>query len=230
MDYLKSLYVSIRIFIQPYYINKNGWLSLDARKKLKKEEKEKSKNNDNKTKKKKVIIVNKYEKGKREKTDGKIKILTVNQPLNDGRKFKNLPKINSIWCYSDNNTIQAFGHFKMGRGYNFVKRNNNRRKKLIPKVYPKQNVPFDRTHLIPFGYHNSERDSRLLVGWDSKQNQGPLNEFEQKMKKLPFNILWLTIIEKKDFGAIWKYRIYRASDRKLVGKLDLKLEREMIWR
>lgn len=227
MNYLKSLYVSIRMFIQPYYVNKKGWVSLSARKKLKKKEKFKK---STKSVKKKTIVVNKHKKGKREKTDGKIKILTVNQPLNNGGRFKNLPKINTIWCYNDENTIQAFGHFEMGQGYKFINRNNGRRKKLVPKVYPKQDVPFDRTHLIPFGYHNSERDSRLLVGWDSRQNQGVLNEFEQKIKKLPFDILWLTIIERKDFGASWKYRIYRKSDRKLVGKLDLELERKMVWR
>lgn len=227
---IKNIYVSIRQFIQPYYVNKDGVKPFGEWLKDKKEIREKNRTKNKKSKKTKTIKVEKHTKGVTKKTDGRIKILSVDGKLNLGQRFKNIPKINTIWTYYGGSTIQALGHFEKGAGFRYVDRSSNRRRKLRPKIYPKQDAPFDRTHLIPFGYHNSEADNRLLVGWDSEQNQTTLNNFEQEMKKLPNDILWLTIIDKKDFGATWKYRIYDAKTRKVLGKLDLELDREMVWR
>lgn len=73
------------------------------------------------------------------------------------------------------------------------------------------NFPFDRTHVIPIGYHGSENDNRLLVGFNSKLNRKDLRDFEIKVSKLndEMTILWFVSIDRQpDDSAIWYATIW----------------------
>src|SRR5699024_12125259 len=75
-------------------------------------------------------------------------------------------------------------HLAPGSGYTFRERDVAARGLLKPLIYPRdQGKPFDRTHLLPIGYHGSENDERLLVGWDSDANRGPFRSEERRVGK-----------------------------------------------
>lgn len=50
-------------------------------------------------------------------------------------------------------------------------------------LYPEGKEAFDRTHIVPIGFHGTESDNRLLVGWNSNQNRVQINKFEKKVRK-----------------------------------------------
>lgn len=99
-------------------------------------------------------------------------------------------------------------------------RDDKQRKKLHPLLFPK-NAVFDRTHVIPIGYHGSEKDPRLVVGWNSRLNRNDLNEFEQTVKKLnqKQEILWFVDIEKQPNNtAVWNSYIWHRT-----GQLEMQI-------
>ncbi|WP_407807691.1 hypothetical protein [Staphylococcus aureus] len=98
-------------------------------------------------------------------------------------------------------------------------RDNAERQKLKPLIEPKQKGNRDRTHVIPIGYHGSESDKRLLVGFSSKLNQQDLKYFEDKAGKLNRNnsILWFVNIQKqKDKSVKWHAIVWNQSGEKLL--------------
>ena len=88
------------------------------------------------------------------------------------------------------------------------------------------NVAYDRTHLIPFGYHGIENNSALVIGWSSSQNRNELRNFEIEMNKenKTRDLVWFTYVTRKPEFGIWTYRVYDAGTRKMVGELTLKLK------
>lgn len=72
-------------------------------------------------------------------------------------------------------------------------------------------VPVDRTHLIPFGYHGQESDSRLVIMWPSQDNRGTLNDFERSVAKLAQCVTWHVSIDKLDNGVMWSSTVYDAK-------------------
>lgn len=152
-------------------------------------------------------------------------------PFGDFEKQMELPTLNTIWYYHDKYTHQVLGYFETGSGVNKVERSTELRRKLKPLIYPTTVGEFDRTHLIPFGYHESEGDNRLLIGWDSQQNRTLFNEFEQRQKLLPFNIYWLTRVDRDlDKGGVnWTFEIYN-TERELVDKLESEMIAGFSWR
>lgn len=146
------------------------------------------------------------------------------------------PDGNKIFCYHDAKVMQVFAHFERGQGFDHQKRDDAARKQLEPLIYPK-GVQYDRTHLIPIGYHGSENDKRLLVGWDSSQNRNEMADFEKRAKALnkKVPIWWLTSISRIPGGLRWQYRIYDATDQKSTNPtcrlhLDLDYPCEYVWR
>ena len=93
-------------------------------------------------------------------------------------------------------------------------------------LYPKADKAYDRTHLIPYGYHGSENNPALVVGWDSDQNRKELREFEIKVNNINKSkaIYWFTLLERRPTYATWEYRIFDTESGKLLDKLQLKLE------
>ena len=165
-----------------------------------------------------------FEKNSKGEYDLKVTTLNYPRPLNNPEQLKFKPELNMIFAYHDKTKHQVLGHFKPQSGFRYKNRSNNKRKQLYPIVRPtyEDDKPFDRTHLIPFGYHNTENDMRLLIGWDSMQNRNQMNDFEQTAKNHEVNIYWLTSVEKTDDGAEWHYVIY-DEDFNVLSRLDLSL-------
>ena len=218
-----SLYVKIRQFLQPYY---------RKRPKGARRQGEKIKNDE--AKKKATADTTSEPKSVNGDPDLKCRLKFIPQPLDHAEDFTSMPGIDVIWFYGDSKRFQVFGHFAPGAGFRYQERDDAKRKQLDALVYP-TNVTCDRTHLIPIGFHGSENSNKLLIGWDSAQNQGPMQEFEKRAKgfnrKKP--IYWKTDVRRVPGGATWRYVIYDASDQKNpkeVMHLDLEYKHEIAWR
>lgn len=55
----------------------------------------------------------------------------------------------------------------------------------------------DATHLIPFGYHGSESDTRLLVMFPSSYNRVAMRKAEDKASNWKNDVIWFVSIEQK---------------------------------
>jgi hypothetical protein len=208
-----SLYTRIRKWFQPY------WSPIEKPKKIKKKKETKPKKAD----KPKQSSEAKQLQDKQSKNQLIMPVIEAPRSLENVINSRNKPRVNRIWYYHDQNVHQIFAHLAPLSGYTVTTRDDEARKKLKPLIYPIHiNKPFDRTHVLPIGFHGSENDPRLVIGWDSDQNRHELAEFEQKNKKHPFSIYWFTEIRKTDYGAVWKYVIYSAEDMRLVDSLELK--------
>lgn len=158
-----------------------------------------------------------------------IPVITYPNKLENAMTFKQKPSLNKIWYYHDENRHQIFCHLDTGSGFVHKGRDDSARKKLKPLLYPRQDAPFDRTHVLPIGYHGSENDNRLVVGWDSSQNRNELNYFEQKAKKIKEPIYWLTDIRKTPTGATWTYRIYSVNTGHVLQEITLEMNTRFQW-
>ncbi len=221
---LYQIYAKIRLWIQPYW--KPKYVIVDQKKDKSKHKQKDEVNKDKISKKPKEKHWTEYLSAS-QNYDTYCKVVTYPEPIKPF-KMKSQPNYDNIWCYHDREMHQVYGHFKKGAGYRYKKRNDKKRKQLKPLIFPMQNKAFDRTHLIPIGYHNSENDKRLLVGWDSKQNRGPFNDFEQKQKKRRVPIYWYTEITKTKVGAIWKYEIY-SENGEILDRLECEMISKFVW-
>lgn len=215
----RSPYVWLRQKIQPYYRPRPK----NAKKKKRKE--------------KPQVVQAKTVVGAK-KTDGvasNIMVAKISKPLASFSN-SNLPAqapFDKIYYYHDERRHEVVCKFDKGAGFRYPSRSDRERKKLKPTIYPK-GVQYDRTHLIPIGYHGSENSPILLVGWDSQQNRGPLAEFEKKIKRAKYPIFWHTVIERTNNGAVWHYRIYdgrnpQARPLPLVASLDVEMSCPFFW-
>ena len=158
-------------------------------------------------------------------------IFNVDYQLDDAINLKDKPKINQIWFYHDENRHQVFAHLGKGTGNVCKTRNDELRRNMTPWIRPRIKKKFDRTHLIPIGYHGSDGDQRLIIGWDSNHNQNELKNFEFKQKKRNENVYWLTDVQKTKYGAVWNYKIYSAKTNKLLDSLTLRMDKtQFMWR
>lgn len=109
--------------------------------------------------------------------------------------------------------------FAPDSAFRYQHRSDSVRKKLKPLIYPLSKVSYDRTHLIPIGFHGSESDDRLLVGWNSELNRGQMNEWEKNVKKYnkKNTILWFVDIERNnDDSVTWKAIIWNDKGKKVM--------------
>ena len=158
-------------------------------------------------------------------------IFNVNNQLDDAINMEEKPKLNQIWFYHDENRHQVFAHLGKGTGNVCKSRNDELRRNMTPWIRPRIKKKFDRTHLIPIGYHGSDGDQRLIIGWDSNHNQNELKNFEFKQKKRNEDIYWLTDVQKTKDGAVWNYKIYSAKTNKLLDSLTLRMDKtQFMWR
>lgn len=167
------------------------------------------------------------------KLASEIHLVRTSENLSNWADSGEFPRRDTIWVFKDSVVLQVLGHFGSNSGNRYKARSSAERKKLKPFLYPNQGKAYDRTHLIPIGYHGSESDQWLLVGWDSDQNRNDLKEFEKAVKKLDFPIFWYTEVRKESYGASWHYRIYNANNISEtsvpIKTLDLELRCDFIW-
>lgn len=157
------------------------------------------------------------------------KVLNYPGRLDNAIDFKKKPSLGVIWAYHDANVHQLFARFDPGDGWRCRERDDAARGQLKPLIYPKNQGRFDRTHLIPIGYHGSENDNRLVVGWNPRQNQQEFAEFEKVQKKRKEPIYWQTLITKTPAGANWRYRIYDARTGILLDSLERDIACDLYW-
>ncbi|EKR9302822.1 hypothetical protein P9705_001263 [Enterococcus faecalis] len=118
----------------------------------------------------------------------------------------------AYYAHSINNHQLAV-KFKSNSAKRYQYRSDKHRKMLNPIIYPDVKV-FDKTHIIPIGYHGSESDSRLLVGFSSQINRKDLRIFESKVAKInkQKEVLWFVNIEKQeDCSAEWRSIVWDAE-------------------
>lgn len=144
----------------------------------------------------------------------------VNTKLDKMKSFVGrVPEPGGILAFHDPTQHVIVANLKPQSAFNFSGRDTNARKSLKPLLYPR-NVKYDRTHLIPFGFHGSESNSMLVVGWDGKQNRGTMNDYEQNVKRLNsagVPILWCCeIIRNANAGAKLTYACFSADTLSLL--------------
>ena len=159
-----------------------------------------------------------------------LRILDYPNPLNRAIEFRKKPSPNRVWCYHDNKRHHLFAHLLPQSGMQFRERDNQKRRKLEPMLYPTNVGTYDRTHVLPIGYHGSERDRRLLVGWDSAANRGIFEAFERKYKRIGKPVYWLTAIERTPTGATWLYRVYDADTLTVIDELTHTMTAQFAWK
>lgn len=165
--------------------------------------------------------------------DEKLLMAVLNYPksLDNAIKLKTKPKKNRIWVYHDKDRHQLFAHLDVKSGFKCKTRNDELRRNMIPWIKPKVKKKYDRTHVLPIGYHGSDGDPRLIIGWDSEHNQNELKNFEFRNKKRDEPIYWFTDIRKDKYGATWSYKIYSVKTKKLIDSLTLRMDKtQFMWR
>ncbi|MEB6038017.1 hypothetical protein [Staphylococcus pseudoxylosus] len=163
---------------------------------------------------KKVKLVKKSKSDKKEGKEilkrGKIGIELIDMPnaLDTKEVAKQLMQSNSHigYFFHDSYCHQLAVKFEANSSKRFQVRNGSKRKQLEPLLEPEKKEVQDATHLIPVGYHGSENDRRLLVGFDRKINRKYLKNFEDEIKEInkTKEILWfVNIIKQKDNTVKW---------------------------
>lgn len=223
-SWLENLYIGIRTWFQPYY-----------RPKPKKKKRDDTKAKGGSTAATKVTAP-KVTQAKKTPVPAPgeqpaVRIVDYPKPLDKVAQFKSKPGLNRIWCYHDATRHQVAAHLGPGMGYKFRERDDAARKTLKPSVFPIDHAgPFDRTHLIPIGYHGSESDHRLLIGWSPEANRGPFNDFEQVQKARKYPILWVVSVIKTHTGAEWTYTVYKYETMEKVDELKHTMVGEFAWK
>ena len=143
-----------------------------------------------------------------------------------------IPRKRHVFAYHDEKSHIVIAHLVKGSAFHYKDRSNAARAALKPKLYPLR-TKYDRTHLIPFGYHGSENDPQLLVGWDSSQNQGEMNAYEKRIKALSGrkDLIWACEITKgAKTGATLAYYIYDPlTGKQAAPPLIMRMQAPFMW-
>lgn len=153
-----------------------------------------------------------------------VKVLEVSQPFESNSAKEKLigAEADIAYFYHDKSRHQIAIKFNPKSAWRYQARDDLKRKKLRPMLYPEGKEAFDRTHIVPIGFHGTESDNRLLVGWNSTQNRVQINKFEKKVRK--FNdrkiILWFADIQKQpDRTAKWEAVIFDENGKKVMSEI-----------
>lgn len=147
----------------------------------------------------------------------------------DPSKLDRLPAPNWTWYHHDKRVHQLLSHLGPTMGYKFKERDSAKRKKLKPliRITDRQ---YDRTHLIPFGYHGIESDPRLLIGFDSDMNRGPMNDYEIQQKSWNFPIFWACeVVRQSDHQMTLTYTVWDARTLKRVSQKSFVTKGDIEW-
>lgn len=149
-----------------------------------------------------------------------VEVVTVNEKVDSDEVVNDLLLADAdIVFYSHTQTNhQVWAKFEHGSSKRFSYRSDVKRRELEPVIHPKNYYKTDRTHIFPIGYHGSESDYRLLVGWDSHQNRTGINQFERKVGRYneKNTILWFVDIERQaDGSAIWRSKVWNEEGKQI---------------
>lgn len=116
------------------------------------------------------------------------------------------------WYFHNDRYHQLTVKYDKGSGKRYQARNGGKRQKIKKDLLLFPKVPsYDMTHLHNVGFHGSDSDLRLLVGWNSDQNRKSMRLFEEEIvalnQKKP--IFWYVSIElQDDYSAKWNSVVY----------------------
>ncbi|MDW3953386.1 hypothetical protein QI339_12245 [Staphylococcus saprophyticus] len=141
-----------------------------------------------------------------------VKIITLNEQLDNETAFQRMDKSGShiAYYYHSGDRHQIAVRFEPQSGFRYYKRNSSKLKTFKPIIEPKYSE-WDKTHLIPLGFHGSESDPRLLIGWSRKLNRGAIKKHEDKVTRInkDHTIYWFIDIEKtKEDSAYWTSTVW----------------------
>lgn len=161
-----------------------------------------------------------------------VRIITLNSQMDHTTAFQRIEQSDShiAYYYHSKDRHQIAVKFDPQSGFRYYKRNDLKRKKFKPLIYPKY-VSFDKTHLIPVGFHGSESDPRLLIGWSSKLNRGSIKRHEEKIINInqDYTVLWFIDIEKTDTdSAYWSSTVW-FDDGSIVDKKKFYDKDKFFW-
>lgn len=200
-----KIYVSVRKWFQPYWNPKP----------------------------KMVKIPNKPKTDNEQKEEKSVKILRSKTRLESLWNSGKTPSAGKYWFYHDAAHHEIGAYLPKDTAFNFTERSDEERSELKPLVYPRMNVAYDRTHLIPFGYHGIENNNALVIGWSSSHNRNELRNFEIEMnqKNKTKDLVWFTYVTRKPEYGVWTYKVFDAKSREIVGELTLKLKcGDWVWK
>lgn len=127
----------------------------------------------------------------------------------------------TFYWHDDTSHQVAVKFDKGGIKDEYKTRSNKERRQLEPLIRPYQKENVDRTHVIPIGYHGSEKDKRLLIGYDSHINQVKLKKFEDYASKVnkQKTILWFVDIQRQDNGSVkWHATVWDEQGNVITEK------------
>lgn len=170
--------------------------------------------------KKRFVKVNKITKNDKKPTEldavnrGElgVKIITLSNQLDNESAFQKMDSSGShiAYYYHSKDRHQIAVRFEPQSGYRYYKRNSSKLQSFKPLIKPKYSE-WDKTHLIPLGFHGSESDPRLLIGWSRKLNRGAIKKHEDKVVKInkDYTIYWFIDIEKNENdSAYWTSTVW----------------------
>lgn len=195
------------------------------RKKVKDDIKNKESKNDKRTDAEILANVQKLKKvnTKKPKELG-LQMVDLSKDLSDDSALEMLqssePRLAFYW-HDDVSHQVAVRFDKGGIKDEYKTRSNGERRKLEPLIRPYQKGNVDRTHVIPIGYHGSEKDKRLLIGFDSHINQVKLKNFEEYASKVnkQKTILWFVDIQRQDNDSVkWHATVWGEKGEIIIKK------------
>lgn len=127
----------------------------------------------------------------------------------------------TFYWHDDKSHQVAVKFDKGGIKDEYKTRSNSDRRKLEPLIRPYAKSNVDRTHVIPIGYHGSESDKRLLIGFDSHINQVKLKNFEEYASKVnkQKSILWFVDIRRQDNDSVkWHAVVWDENGKSIIEK------------
>ncbi|MEB6279112.1 hypothetical protein [Staphylococcus gallinarum] len=162
-----------------------------------------------------------------------VKLTTLNSILKKEKVLQLLQRsgYNLGYFYHDKDYHQLAIKFKANSSWRYKERNGAKIKKLKPLVYHKDTRTQNRTHMIPIGFHGSEDDARLLVGFSAKINKGELKKFENYIANVNDReeILWfINIVRQKDNTAIWHATVW-DKDNNIIDEKKFHDKSQFVW-
>lgn len=148
--------------------------------------------------------------------------INVYDIIEDPEALKNLAK-NEIYYSQNDNKYQVIARLSAGGRNRFARYDEAKEQKLRKSVHSRSRITplirddkegrdmakkdpqgfgtigkgLDATHIIPFGYHGSESDTRLLIMFPSSYNRGVMKRAENKASNWHNDVIWFASIEIK---------------------------------
>lgn len=185
---------------------------------------EKTKNYDNEIKEESLLKINNLKQNPKDKKPKQLGLhmVDIESPLTNESAYNLLKEAegNLTFYWHDEQYHQVAVKFEKDSLKNEYKiRDDVERKKLEPLIRPYQKEYVDRTHVIPIGYHGSESDKRLLIGFSSKINQKDLKNFEEKVANMNTkqSVLWFVDIQRQKNDSVkWHANVWNNDGKVLL--------------